>query len=219
MQSLKGMILEIDLTGRKFGRLTVIERAEDYITPSDGRHRARWKCICECGNYTFSRQTSLLHGDALSCGCLRDERFLNGVSKHNGVGTRLYNIWNSMRQRCNNPKNRAYHNYGGRGIKICKEWDNFATFRDWAISTGYDEKAAYGQFTLDRVDVDGSYSPDNCKWITMREQGLNKRNTVKLTYNGVTMPLKMWAKTLNLNYSTLWKRYSLGKTPEQILNL
>lgn len=139
------------------------------------------------------------------------------MRKHGGFGTRLYNIWDSMRQRCNNPNDTAYHNYGGRGIRICEEWDDFSVFREWAYATGYDDNAPQGVCTLDRTDVDGMYSPDNCEWKSMRYQSNNKRNTVFVEYEGVRKSLSEWADELGVKYQTLWRRYRRGLPPEKIL--
>lgn len=139
------------------------------------------------------------------------------ASKHNGFGTRLYSIWNSMRQRCNNANSKAYRNYGGRGITICPEWDDYSVFRDWAYSSGYDDSAMRGECTLDRVDVDGPYSPDNCRWATMRLQSNNKRNTPTYELNGETRSLAEWAEITGVKYQTLFRRYKSGWSAERAL--
>lgn len=200
-----------DLTGQKFGRWLVIERAPDKITQR-GYHHIMWRCVCECGTEKAVRGKTLTSGESQSCGCLQKELLSQRASKHNGFGTRLYAIWNSMRQRCNNPNHHAYHNYGGRGIQICSEWDDYSVFRDWALSSGYDENASRGEFTLDRIDVDRGYSPDNCRWAGMREQADNRRDSIIVTYNGDTHPLTVWAELLGINYQTLWKQYKQGKS-------
>ena len=200
-----------DLTGQKFGRWFVVKRAPDQITQR-GYHNIMWKCICECGTEKSVRGKTLLNGDSKSCGCLQRELLAQRVIKHNGFGTRLYAIWNSMRQRCNNPNHHAYDNYGGRGIKICVEWDDYSVFRDWALENGYDENASRGEFTLDRIDVDKGYSPENCRWANMKEQADNRRDSIVVTYDGETHPLTVWAELLDINYPTLWKQYKQGKS-------
>ena len=129
-----------NLVGQKFGRLKVISRAEDNVSKS-GYRTVIWNCICDCGNQVTVRGKSLKNGDSKSCGCLQKELISQRASKHHGVGTRLYAIWDSMRQRCNNPKNQAYRNYGGRGIQICKDWNNFNKFKNWAYDNGYSDTA------------------------------------------------------------------------------
>lgn len=146
-----------DLTGKRFGMLTVIEAAHNI-----GEKRA-WKCKCDCGNFTTSTTSNLLRGGSTSCGCVR--------TKHMGKGTRLFRIWTGMKDRCLNPKSKYWKRYGGRGIKVCDEWRaDFAAFRLWALSHGY-----ASDLTIDRIDNDKSYSPDNCQWLT-REENTKKAN-------------------------------------------
>lgn len=200
-----------NLAGQRFGRWTVIERAPDSITQK-GYHNIMWKCVCDCGTEKNVRGKILTNGQSKSCGCLQKEMLSSRASKHRGFGTRLYAIWNSMRQRCNNPNHHAFDNYGGRGIKICPEWDDFSTFREWALFNGYDENAPRGEYTLDRINVDEGYNPNNCRWANMREQADNRRDTLIVHHNGETHPLTVWAEILNINYCTLWKQYKQGKS-------
>lgn len=176
-----------------------------------------WRCLCDCGKEVTIRGKCLTSGVSKSCGCLSKESVSTRMSKHMGFGTRLYAVWNSMRQRCNNTRHYAYQNYGGRGISICTEWDDFSVFRDWAISTGYDEKAKRGTLTIDRIDVNGNYTPENCRWVNMRTQTNNRRETVRISYNGEDRPLTEWADIVGVKYCTLWKRYKKGLAPEEIL--
>lgn len=200
----------------RFGRLTVVSRAEDHVCKS-GYHTVMWNCVCDCGNEVVVRGKCLASGATMSCGCLQKELFAERTSKHHGFGTRLYAIWNSMRQRCNNPNHAAYHNYGGRGIKICKEWDDFAVFREWAYSSGYDDSAPRGSCTLDRINVDDGYYPENCRWVSMREQSRNKRDTCFYELNGERHSLMEWSEITGIKYSTLFKRYKDGWSPEAAL--
>lgn len=166
----------IDLTGHKYGRWLVIERAPDHICPG-GYRQVMWRCRCSCGNEKIVRGKTLRNGESRSCGCLQRELVGERASKHHGFGTRLYHVWNSMRQRCNNPNQQSYHNYGGRGISICKEWDDYNVFRNWALEHGYQDDAVRGELTLDRIDVNGNYCPDNCRFVDMVTQANNKRCT------------------------------------------
>ena len=204
----------VDLTGRTFGRWKVISRAPDHITDK-GYHHIMWNCECECGTRKAVRGKSLTGNISRSCGCLIRELAHNRMVKHGGFGTRLYAVWDSMRQRCNNPNHHAYSDYGGRGIQICPEWDDYHMFRDWAISAGYDENAERGKHTLDRIDVDKGYSPANCRFIDMKDQANNRRKSIIVEHNGESHPLTDWAEILGLDYTTLWKRYKNG---QQIFN-
>ena len=206
-----------DLTGMRFGRYTVLEFDHYYESKNSGK-RPMWKCKCDCGNIRIVRGSTLLNGQAKSCGCLRDELVGERASKHHGFGTRLYAVWDTMRQRCNNPNQESYSRYGGRGIKVCPEWDDFNVFREWAYANGYNDKAEKSKCTLDRIDVDNNYSPENCRWCDMKVQSNNKSNTVYLEHNGVTKTLSEWADELGLKYCTVWKRYSKGWNSDKILS-
>lgn len=153
------------LIGQRFGRLVVTAEA----APGKDR-RKRWRCLCDCGGETITSTYHLRSGSTKSCGCLTAERAHDRQYKHGGKGTRLYNIWKNMRQRCTNPKNPDFKWYGARGIKVCEEWNDFAVFREWALANGYRE-----DLTIDRVNVDGDYRPENCRWTTWAEQARNRR--------------------------------------------
>lgn len=151
----------IDLTGQKFGRLTVIERHD----------AKRWKCICDCGNTTYSDGYQLRKGIAKSCGCYHKETCGVPHRKHGFAGSRLYRIYYKMKERCYKPSNDNYKYYGARGITICDEWLNdFKTFADWSVSHGYQDN-----LTIDRINPNGNYEPSNCRWITIQEQQRNRR--------------------------------------------
>lgn len=155
----------IDLTGQRFGRLTVLERAENkgaYVC---------WKCRCDCGIEKIIAGYCLKSGKTQSCGCLQIERTAEAHTTHGKYHTRLHGIWTDMKARCNNPNRKAYKDYGGRGITVCEEWHNsFETFYEWAMANGYSD-----DLTIDRIDNDKGYSPDNCRWATMADQNKNKR--------------------------------------------
>ena len=164
-----------DITGQRFGRLTVIRRSGTC----NGRN-ATWLCVCDCGKERVVKGTSLRSGHTVSCGCFHSQLMAEKMTTHTQSRSRLYGVWNSMRSRCYRPADKHFHHYGGRGITVCNEWlNNFQAFYDWAMSNGYDENAPRGQCTIDRIDNDKGYSPDNCRWITIQEQQFNKRTRRK----------------------------------------
>ena len=182
----------LDLTGQRFGKLSVLCKS--------GYHNGKimWRCVCDCGNETTVYGGSLRSGNTKSCGCInakQNPRYKHGLSK-----TRLYHSWNAMMQRCNNPKDKRYANYGGRGISVCKEWQDFMTFRDWALSNGY-----ASDLSIDRIDVNGNYCPENCRWATRIEQANNTTRNHYVTYNGETHTVAEWARLLGIDQSSLRK--------------
>lgn len=166
-----------DITGKKINMLTVLERVG-----SNEKQKALYKCKCDCGNIKIITACDLKSGRVVSCGC-HAKTFLDDLHKNNIVhglcNERIYHVWNGMIQRCENPNSTAYKYYGGRGISVCDEWHDVTIFRDWAMANGYDENAERGDCTIDRIDVNGNYEPSNCRWVDMKTQANNKRNTKK----------------------------------------
>ena len=195
-----------DLTGKKFGRLTVVRRDEDGVKP-DGTHVARWICQCDCGTIRSFRQSALVNQGTQSCGCKQREVTRARNETHGFSKTRLYTVWGGMINRCANKGDKNYKNYGAKGISVCDEWKHdFAAFREWAITNGYDENAPRGKCTIDRIDYTGNYSPENCRIVDMKEQARNTSRTQLFTWNGETKAVKDWAKTFGFNYTTLYNR-------------
>lgn len=190
-----------NLTGKKFGRLTVI----GLTNKKSGRKRY-WLCECYCGNTAVVRSDSLVGGKIRSCGCLKKEQDkinLTANWKGHNRYKRLYEIWQSMKKRCLNHNDENYCNYGSRGIDVYNPWINdFDKFKFWAFTHGYQNN-----LTLDRIDNNKGYYPDNCRWVDMKTQCNNRRSNVVISWNGKTQTLKQWSEEMNINYGTLRSRY------------
>ena len=194
-----------DLTGQRFGQLLVIERAEDKTTGS--KPKTMWRCLFDCGKETVVWGSSLTQGTTVSCGCKkRKHGFANKE--------RLYETWQNMKRRCNNPRNKRYKQYGARGIKVCAEWEHdYVAFRNWAMSNGYAD-----DLTIDRIDVDKGYSPDNCRWVGAKIQANNMTRNRFITFRGKTMTLSQWAEELGLSYGVINHRIQRGWDMDRIAN-
>lgn len=185
----------IDLTGKKFGRLTVLERAVN-----DSAGHSRWICECDCGSQKVITGYRLTDGITKSCGCYHRGGSFNII--HGLSGTRLHGIYFKMMNRCYNPNSDRYEFYGGRGIKVCDKWyKNPKAFCEWSLQNGYSDN-----LTIDRINNDGDYAPDNCRWVPPSQQNLNRRNTVFVTYNGQKKTIVDWSKELGIPYITLYWR-------------
>lgn len=200
------MAIRVDLTGKKYGYLTVIRRAGNSVSG-----RRRWICKCKCGNETIVSTSGLNSGKTQSCGC---KRYESHNKRHGLTKTDIHLKWCQMRQRCKNPNCKAYKSYGATGVEICQEWDNFEAFRDWAYSNGYAEG-----LSLDRIDNSKGYSPENCRWVTWGEQCNNRRSSIRYKYNGKVKNLKQWCNELGLNYHLIYQRIKRdGYTFEEAIN-
>lgn len=194
----------VDLTGQKFGRLTVIERAENKGS------QTYWKCRCDCGNVCVVNAYSLKTNHTKSCGCFR-EKF---AVVHGKYKTKIYRIWSAILQRCLNPNVLNYARYGGRGITMYPEWiNNFQAFYDYVSKLEhYGEKG----YSLDRIDNNGNYEPDNLRWADAKTQARNTRRNVFVEYKGVKMTLAEVAELSEIKIITLWKRYQRGDIGERL---
>lgn len=184
-----------NLVGLHFGRLTVIDF---YKTDSCGH--SLWLCECSCGNQVIVTGTNLKRGVTTSCGCKRNEIAVDRLKTHGMYGTRLYHSWAGMMRRCNNPNDRLYHRYGGRGISICDEWKDFAKFSKWAVENGYSD-----DLTIDRINNDKGYYPENCRWTNRITQSNNTSQNHRITYNNITKTIAEWSRVFELSYNTLYR--------------
>lgn len=197
----------IDLTGKKFARLNV---TGNFILTKQGRRK--WECRCDCGKTTWVVTNNLLSGKTKSCGCWNEEVKSKTHTKHGMSHSRIYRIWSNMKARCETKTNKAYGLYGGRGISVCAEWEEFIPFRDWALSNGYQDN-----LTLDRMDNDGNYEPGNCRWATPKEQGNNTRCCHYITYNGETKTVRGWEEALGYSRGIIHSRLKSGWSVERAI--
>ncbi|MBO3398543.1 hypothetical protein JJB71_13440 [Clostridium perfringens] len=194
------MTLE-NLIGKRFGKLKVVKQSHSK------NYRRYWECECDCGNKTIVTTSRLKNGHTKSCGCLSKEVTTKRNTKHGKRNTRIYEIWAGMKKRCLNKKSISYKNYGGRGVSICEEWKNsFEKFYNWAINNGYNEN-----LTIDRIDVNGNYEPNNCRWCTKKEQSNNKRNNRYITINKETKTLSEWANYYKIKSKVVENRINRYK--------
>lgn len=192
-----------------FGRLTVIK----YHGKDIKGHSSLWECMCECGSKAIVNSGLLRSGKTTSCGCYRREFASKQFTTHGLHGHRLYTIYKGMKQRCNNTTNGRYGDYGGRGIKICDEWmSNFVNFFNWAVSNKYAD-----DLTIERIDNNKGYSPDNCKWIPANKQSQNRRCNHELTFNGQTKTISEWSRELGGNFNLVYRRIKRGWSIEKSL--
>jgi hypothetical protein len=199
-----GQFLPIDLEGRKFG----------YLTVGNISHKSKngyyWDCLCDCGKSSVVLATRLINGNTKSCGHLKGNK---GVGRSHGMRyTKIYSCWKNMKIRCNNPKSENYYLYGGRGITVCDRWmESFENFYE-DMKEGHNDS-----LSLERIEVNGNYCKQNCRWVTMAQQAKNKRNTAYLTYKGATKRAIEWAEMIGANPKTVVRRVYLGYSPEECL--
>ena len=199
-----------NLTGKRFGNLVAIKK-----TGVNKHGKSVWLCKCDCGNLTEKVGNDLTKGDTKSCGKCGYQKSQaaksnyakktkNGFYVKSKKPPRITAVWRDMLRRCENKNDFGYVNYGGRGIIVCEQWHDIKKFADWAYANGYDENANRGECTLDRIDVNGNYCPENCRFVTMFEQNCNRRNTLTVRYQNVDTPLMKIAKENGVNYRYLY---------------
>lgn len=204
-----------DLISRRFEYLTVIEPAGVHITPC-GTKRRMWKCRCICGNETIVSENNLKNGTTKSCGCWKTSRLNQFNTRHGKYNERLYKIWRSMKRRCNSPKDSHYENYGGKGVSVCDEWKEYDVFRKWAYSNGYDETAETGDCMIDRIDNNGSYSPENCRWVNRIVQANNTSRNRYVEFEGKRLTIAEFARAMNIDRNHAW--YYVDKFDREVAN-
>lgn len=178
--------------GEKYGKLTVLDISNGFC---------KVICKCDCGSIKEYRSNNLKSGNTRSCGCIGSK----GNTKHGDRYTRLYGIWRGIKERCNTPSCSTYKNYGGRGIKVCDEWLDYLSFKNWALENGYKEN-----LTIDRIDVNGDYEPSNCRWVDYFVQANNTRWNHFLTYNNETLTITQWSRKQKISVSTIYRRLNKG---------
>lgn len=201
--------MEKNLAGLKIGRLTVLESA----TSNDVNH-PRWVCLCECGNEKTVSRSNLVSGHTKSCGCLSVEmvkaRFTSHGHRKESIPTPEYSVWGSMISRCSNKAKRNYHDYGGRGIRVCARWQSFENFLE-------DMGPRPDGMTIDRKDNNGNYEPGNCRWATRKEQANNTRRSRLITLGDITLTAVQWSEKLQIRPGTIRQRLHRGLPPSKVL--
>lgn len=194
----------LDLTGQRFGRLTVLERG---VSNTD--RQSRWLCSCDCGGTALVVSHNLRTGHTISCGCAH----LDALTTHGKTRSSEYTAWISMRRRCYSPKDISYPRYGALGVRVCERWrDSFENFyADMGEKPG-------PEYSLDRISSAGDYSPDNCRWATIQTQDNNRRSNRLLTFHGRTQTAMQWARELGLSAATIYSRLANGWAVEQVLS-
>ncbi len=194
------MTRPLDLANKRFGKLVATKQV------GNDKHGCKlWECVCDCGKTTIVATPYLTSGNTKSCGCLSSESTAKRNRTHGMRHSRVYYIYQGMKQRCNNPKHCSYKDYGAKGISVCDEWMVFEKFYEWAMSNGYSES-----MTIDRIDNTRGYSPDNCRWVSAFKQASNRKNNHNVTWNGETHTLAEWSRITGIRSETLRYRVKHG---------
>ena len=195
------------VNGQRFGLLLAVEATDQRANGA-----IVWKCLCDCGNEAFVRASKLKNSYTRSCGCLQRETTVKTFTKHGECYSRTYTTWLNMRNRCNNPNNDAYENYGGRGIAVCSEWDDFEKFLS---DMGERPKG----MSIERIDNNQGYFKENCRWATSKEQHSNKRNNHTISFKGEDMTITQLAEKVGVKRSTLYYRLKNGWSIEKAISI
>jgi len=205
----KKMNKKEDLVGKVFGRWTVIKSVDE----KHGHNSDYWTCKCTCGKTSNITRYDLTNGHSKSCGCYSAYLLGNRKRKHGARNTRLYSIWLSIRNRCNRVRNDNYKWYGARGIQVCDTWNkDFIAFREWALANGYNDN-----LTIDRINSNMGYYPENCRWSDMTTQNNNRRDNVLIKIGDEVDTLSNWAKHSGIPYGCLYRRKALGWSEDELL--
>ena len=199
----------IDLSGKRFGRLVV---TNEFFITKEGRRK--WKCLCDCGNIVYVVTNNLTGGHTKSCGCWNMEVKSASHKKHGMCNSRIYRIWCNMKSRCECKSNDAYKLYGQRGISVCEDWKTFESFEKWAMLNGYSDN-----LTIDRIDVNGNYCPENCRWATYKEQCRNKRNSVVMESPIGEMTVAEYCEKTGANPFVIYSRIRRGSSKDEVYKL
>lgn len=194
------MSVKKDCTGRRFGRLVVI----NWVGTDKWRH-SLWECKCDCGNTVVATANNLRSGNTRSCGCKAHEQLVDRNSKHGESKTRLYRIWRGIHTRCENKNRSDSKYYAMSGITVCDEWHSYDAFKTWSVEHGYNDS-----LSIDRIDNDRGYCPENCRWVTHKQQCNNRRNNIITEYRGQKMTLAEYSDAIGVPYSNIYRTISKG---------
>lgn len=200
-------MVRIDLTGEQYGKLTVKRLVVD-----DVGKKKKWLCMCKCGNEIVVTGSNLRSGHSTQCKVCKSREIREHQIQHNQSKSKLYRVWNSMKNRCENPNTISYKNYGARGIKVCEEWHDPKAFIEWAMKNGYEDG-----LEIDRINVNGDYAPLNCRWVSRLQNANNKRNNRIINIHGKNMTMAEIARENGIKYKLLHKHLSKGMSIEEAI--
>lgn len=189
--------MKLEMIGKKFGRWEVVQEGTPKLY--SGRTHRYWECLCSCGTVTQVKEASLLSSKSESCGCLHREKLITRLTTHGNRKHPLYAVWDAMKGRCLRKNDKSYSNYGGRGLTYSKDWEDFSVFFNWAVLNGYTKG-----LLLERKDNNSGYTPENCCWGTRVDQNRNTRSNLRITVNGVSIPLVTYCEEHNIPFRKVY---------------